>query len=554
MKKKSLKEAYPQIANEWDYKKNNPTKPEEVSRATSKKFWWVCPNKHSYYSSVAHRTGSNSNCPYCAHGRVTNKNNLEFVFPELLKEWDYAKNKFDPSKVSSTSQYRVWWKCKNAHIWNQSIKSRTQEMSGKSKYRVSGCPKCASFIAENNQLANEWDYKKNEELKPEDFRSSSQKKVWWKCIKGHEWKASISNRFKGAGCLYCNAGNSTSKLELRIYAELVSLFEFVEHRKKIEGQEIDIFIPSLNSAIEVDGAFWHKEKKNKDLQKNNHFKERGIKLYRIREKGLAKIDSQDVILKTKDIKISDVFELLKVISKTSELPKKAKGYLKKAKWVNDSYYRELLEIFPNPLPGTSVAEKFQEISLEWSDRNLPLRPENFSSGSHEKMWWKCKNGHEWEAGIKERTLQSQGCPSCSGNRVSNLNSLDSKFPELLKEWDYTKNKILPNEISFGSNKNVWWKCKNGHSYELSVKQKTHKQGCTVCSGKKVIESTSFKNVFPEKAKFWDYKKNINLFPEEVAPFSNKRVWWKCDDGHEWEARIAKISVGKGCPKCSKIKK
>lgn len=31
-----------------------------------------------------------------------------------------------------------------------------------------------------------------------------QKKVWWTCDKGHEWKAPVSNRNNGRGCPYCS--------------------------------------------------------------------------------------------------------------------------------------------------------------------------------------------------------------------------------------------------------------------------------------------------------------------------------------------------------------
>ncbi|MCD8196887.1 MAG: zinc-ribbon domain-containing protein, partial [Lachnospiraceae bacterium] len=30
---------------------------------------------------------------------------------------------------------------------------------------------------------------------------------------------------------------------------------------------------------------------------------------------------------------------------------------------------------------------------------------------------------------------------------------------------------------------------------------------------------------------------------------NKKVWWKCENGHEWRATIASRSNGCGCPVC-----
>ncbi|WP_113882160.1 zinc-ribbon domain-containing protein [Cytobacillus firmus] len=32
--------------------------------------------------------------------------------------------------------------------------------------------------------------------------------------------------------------------------------------------------------------------------------------------------------------------------------------------------------------------------------------------------------------------------------------------------------------------------------------------------------------------------------------SNKKVWWKCKDSHEWRATIARRVKGPTCPHCS----
>ena len=53
-------------------------------------------------------------------------------------------------------------------------------------------------------LAKEWNYEKNEGLRPEDVLAGGTRKVYWKCKKGHEWKTSISSRINGTGCPYCS--------------------------------------------------------------------------------------------------------------------------------------------------------------------------------------------------------------------------------------------------------------------------------------------------------------------------------------------------------------
>jgi DNA-directed RNA polymerase subunit RPC12/RpoP len=36
----------------------------------------------------------------------------------------------------------------------------------------------------------------------------------------------------------------------------------------------------------------------------------------------------------------------------------------------------------------------------------------------------------------------------------------------------------------------------------------------------------------------------------VTHGSNKKVWWKCKKGHEWQSMILSRSKGNGCPYCS----
>ena len=57
-------------------------------------------------------------------------------------------------------------------------------------------------------------------------------------------------------------------------------------------------------------------------------------------------------------------------------------------------------------------------------------------------------------------------------------------------------------------------------------------------------------LFPDIAGQWDYEKNHPLLPTEVAARAGKRVWWKCDKGHSWDAVIVnRTSRRTGCPYC-----
>ena len=55
----------------------------------------------------------------------------------------------------------------------------------------------------------------------------------------------------------------------------------------------------------------------------------------------------------------------------------------------------------------------------------------------------------------------QGCPICSGKIVSDKNRLSTLYPEISLEWHPYKNRsLLPQDVSYGSTKKVWWICKN----------------------------------------------------------------------------------------------
>ena len=96
---------------------------------------------------------------------------------------------------------------------------------------------------------------------------------------------------------------------------------------------------------------------------------------------------------------------------------------------------------------------------EWNyEKNGDLNPETLTLGSHQKVWWKCEKGHEWQAVIYSRN-NGFGCPICSGHKVlKGYNDLATTNPTLAKEWNYEKNGDLkPEHFMAGSGKKVWWK-------------------------------------------------------------------------------------------------
>ena len=57
--------------------------------------------------------------------------------------------------------------------------------------------------------------------------------------------------------------------------------------------------------------------------------------------------------------------------------------------------------------------------------------------------------------------------------------------------------------------------------------------------------------YPELASEWYPTKNGGLIPEDVLHGSNKKVWWICSEGHEYQSLVFNRALhGKGCAYCA----
>jgi hypothetical protein len=112
-------------------------------------------------------------------------------------------------------------------------------------------------------------------------------------------------------------------------------------------------------------------------------------------------------------------------------------------------------------------------------------------------------------------------------------SLAEVNPQLAKQWHSTKNAVLtPINVSLSSAKKVWWKCDQGddHEWIASIANRNKGTGCSVCDGKKVVNSNCLATLNPVLAKEWHPTKNGDLTPYDVLPGTGKKVWWKCNKG------------------------
>ena len=534
-----LATTHPDLSKEWHPFKNAGLTPEMVVAGSEKKVWWLGKCGHEWQTSISTRV-SGSGCPICAGRQILKGfNDLSTTKPMLAKEWHPSKNgDLSPSHITAGSQKKVWWMCKAGHEWQAVISSRA---------RGNNCPVCAGKIVcvgyndlttTNPLLAAEWNQAKNADLKPQDFTQKSGKKVWWICKKGHEWQAVIASRADGRGCPICGKEAQTSFPEQAVFFYVKKIFpDAMSSDTSTIGIELDVYVPSIRIAIEYDGLNWHKGNRFEN-KKNAICKENNIRLIRIREEGLDLYTDCYCIkrynCKTKNSLNVVIQQMFQVIDPNIE--------------IDVDVERDEIEIFESYIVNEkqkSLAAVYPQIAKEWHPtKNRKLTPELVSYGSKKAVWWKCKNDHEWQAGIADRS---------SNRRVlKGFNDLMTKNPDLSKQWHPTKNgKLYPDMVTSASSKKVWWYGECGHAWKASINNRAKGSGCPYCSNHKVLTGfNDLRTLYPELSKEWDYSVNGSLRPETVASKSNLTVGWKCSKGHKWKAKIEDRANGNGCPVCA----
>ncbi|WP_269615888.1 zinc-ribbon domain-containing protein [Prochlorococcus marinus] len=497
------------------------------------------------------------------------KRTLQYKFPEIAKEWHPTlNNPLTPDSITYGSGKKVWWQCPKFenHIYDICIRDRT----GK---RKQGCSFCSgkrisperSLAFLSPEIAKEWHPIKNGSLTPKDFFNSSSEKVWWQCrkFKSHVWDARIAGRTQdGKGCRFCGQAYQSSKPEMRILAELRSVFENVIFQKKIKHKNkvigFDIYLPDIQLGIEYNGVYYHSDhiKKKNDLIKNKILDKKGIYLIRVREMPLGKIQDSDILVNKNKLVKNDLNKLFSIIRKikiinSDKLSKSINKYIENTNFSNQELYQIYIKNFPSPLPENSLQKLFPNISKEWHlEKNSPLTPLDFTPGSNQIVWWQCPRfkDHIYESPIKDRARSNgrgTGCSFCGGKIISPERSLAFLSPEVAKEWHPTKNGSLkPENVFNGSGEKVWWQCQKNkdHVWDAVIASRTSGRGCPDCPRKKRAVSIERSLAFlsPEVAKEWRHPtKNGSLKPKDVFNGSSEKVWWQCQKNkdHIWEGRV-----------------
>ena len=439
--------------------------------------------------------------------------------PLLLAEWDYTKNETLPSEYTIHSNKKVWWVCsKCGHEWITAITNRTYG---------TGCPKCAEDKRANTKelqavektgslqdkapgIAAEWNYAKNDPLLPSQFTIHSNKEVWWLCKLGHEWKASIASRQHG-GCPYCSGRRVLVGFnDLETTNPLLS--EDWDYEKNKGIKPTDFVAGSKNKVwwkCHICGYQWQASIGSRNSGK-----------------GCPSCAGKIVIPKTNDLltlfpHIAAEWDYERNTLKPDQIMpgshktvwwKCKSGHHWRAIVANRTYLDRGCPYCNGrvPIVGENDLETlFPEISKEWDmSKNNGHMPNEFLPQSNKKIWWICNQGHSYQSVISDRTNNGAGCPFCANKKVLiGFNDIAFTNPEVAKEWDYEKNgKLLPQNVTAGSDKTVWWKCSQGHSWRAKIFSRCRQgTGCPICF-------STLQRSFPEAAVYYYLSQKIEVLP------------------------------------------
>jgi very-short-patch-repair endonuclease len=559
------------LASEWHPTKNGDLRLEEFRPFSNKKVWWKCPKAedHEWESTIANRSAGKG-CPFCSGQKVGKDNNLLILNPKLAAEWHPSKNgDKKPENFTLGNSNKVWWKCPKAddHEWQTSVDNRSN--------KGSGCPFCSGRRADNSnnllvlhpELANEWHPTKNKDLKPENLKLSSHKKIWWKCPKAddHEWQTSAYKRTnRKQGCPFCS-GRKADILNnlLVLHPEIAREW----HPTKNRDLKPEKFRAGSGKKV------WWKcfRFKDHEWEANIASRVKGSGCPSCAGKGTSQpeirilcelkylIGSGDVEWRSRIEKVEiDIFLPQLNIGIEYDGYHWHKNKLEADLEKNIFFQKkgiQILRIREYPLKKISkndlinknnnlTKDNLNDLVLKIKEKLKPSSKINFDKYLLEPIFLN-------EAEFK-RYLSFLPSPPPEY-------SLMNMHPKISKQWHIEKNMPLtPENFSPGSPKKVWWKCPEGddHEWESSINARTNVgRGCPFCVGQKASNDNNLLALYPELAREWHPTKNNDLMPEGFTPGSGKRIWWKCpkSDNHEWESKIYHRVNGSGCPVCYGVK-
>ena len=464
---------YPDVAASWHPTLNAPLSPRDVVGGSTREFWWTCDKgpDHVWKTSVVNRV--NHDCPFCAGMKVAPSNCFERKHPVLAAQWHPTKNgELKPWNVTSGSSKLVWWQCSenSEHVWQAKVEQRVKRPA---------CPFCAgnrasaenSLATRHPVLAKEWHPTRNKPLRPSDVLPGTHREVWWRCSKGHEWRASVEKRVHGSvGCPVCGRSRKRAKSLAVLEPEIAAEWH-TERNGDLRPEDV---------ARQSNKNVWWQCRHDASHVWQNTVQSRTALGIGCPYCSGRRASASNSLAATHPALVEQWHPTLNSELTPQDVTHKS---VRDVWWQCPKHENHVWKArVRNRAAGigcpfcsnkrvsreNSLAAKRPDIAAQWHPtKNHPLTPWEVTPGSSKKVWWQCTQGHEWRATVANRN-SGRGCAYCSGKRVHEAASVASVHPELVDEWHPTKNDdFTPDRVRATTRKVVWWECSEGHEWRAS---------------------------------------------------------------------------------------
>lgn len=489
------------------------------------------------------------------------------ALPNLMREWDWNKNSADglfPEKLQPKSNKKAHWVCEKGHEWICTVAKRT---SGQN------CPYCSNrrvLIGFNDfqtlcpELAKEWDYENNAELKPNQVVSGSNKKVSWICSQcGNRWEASIQARVqRDSGCPKCariKGGQTRHLTNLAQKGGITDQLLLQEWNYEKNGD----LVPQAITQGSNQKVWWKCSKCSEEWQAKVSNRANG--------RGCPYCSNQKIRIGRNDF-----------------------------------------------------ATTHPHLATEWDYVKNDKTPQEITYGSGKKFWWKCPLGHSYQASPLHRTIGSTNCPICNSGRQTSFAEqavyfyIKKLYPDAINRYTEIFDNRMELDIFIPSIRlaieydGVFWhknksreKIKYQYCQKNNIKLIRIKEAQADCwdiadkifhaenlDDRKNLQNLiiyvlqdielwrdtfmlhypdvnlerdrnkilnlyhtqqlekSLATTHPKLVEEWNYSKNGTLLPSMFQAGSDERVWWKCPTcGNEWQTSISHRTSGTGCNVC-----
>lgn len=478
---------------------------------------------------------------------------------EIMKYWDYEKNsQYDINKITVGNSNSFYWICpKCKHSW----KTRPSRVINELK----GCPNCKKIqnklkyaqniglVCEDENLMKEWDFKKNEaeNIFPDRISIKSKEKVNWICANNHIWKSSVYNRkFHNRNCPFCcnqKILKGYNDLET-INPELAKEWNYEKNIKKPSevgsgsgkkywwkckfGHEWEASISSRNR-LNVGCPKCSQEK-------SVSFPEKAVFFYFSKENVEILGNYRSPLINNKEI---DIF-----------FPKLNIGIEYDGLLFHKNKKRDLDKDIICKNKGITIYHITEKLDTNiYSEKNYfyynPKKLADLETIINNLLNIILSTNKQYDINIERDKFYIYDLIELSKKEKS----LQKMYPAIAQEWNYKKNgNLTPELVDYSSSIKVWWTCPNGHDYESIIYNRIKNHGCPYCSGRKSILGVNDITKNKKIMKLWNYERN-KIDPKTLKEYSNIKVWWKCENGHEWKTTVGSIRRGTECPYCTNQK-